>query len=132
MAVGALLATSPLPVSVGVTSAGYQIGDVVLPPTSPGVYEGGPVVILAVSAGNPTLSAADGAFGTTPFTAFCETTPRLEDCTFQVGHRRVTSVDTLEGLPGHLSWARAYSTGLTVQIPLMSAPVPVPLPIGLS
>ena len=54
-----------------------------------------------------------------------------ESCTFWVGAKTLTSVDTLDVTQGS-TWHRTYSDGkqVTMSVPPDGAVIPVPFPVG--
>jgi len=124
---GALLGTTPPPVTVGMDTAAYRVGDVTLPARGGGVYSGpeGAVVVQGdVAAGSTRLSGAS-ALGSCRLAAG----GRSERCTFLLGGRHLVAEDRLAGD----GWDRRYDDGTTARIALVRGrPVPVPFALGRS
>jgi len=124
---GALLGTTPSPVTVGMDAAAYRVGDVTLPARGGGVYSGpeGAVVVQGdVAAGSTRLRGAS-ALGSCRLAA----DGRSERCTFLLGGRHLAAEDRLAGE----GWDRRYDDGATARIALARGrPVPVPFALGRS
>jgi len=125
---GAVIASQPPDLTVGLDPGAYRVGDVRLPARGQGVYAGPEGAVVIVRHPDATLAAASTDLHGTHMVGRCRlpSEGRTERCTFRLGSRTLRAVDELD----HGGWDRRYQDGRRVRIVLAGA-VPAPVPIAL-
>jgi hypothetical protein len=129
-AAGAIVSSTPAPVTVRASADRYEIGGARLTASAPGVYEGpaGAAVVI-VHAGGVTRAGASAGLDGEHMTGSCTLVDgaRTERCRFTLAGRPLAAVDTWTGT----GWRRRYDDGRSVEIPVVGGqPVPVPIAVG--
>jgi hypothetical protein len=140
-AAGLVLLASPPPPAVYLFGGHLQVGDTVLHPmgsiggAQTTLYGGGASYVLDERSGGSAIGAASWVASGRLSVGVCHlrtaTARLIDECTFDVGTGRRSSVDVLD-LSSGAQWLRTYDDGVrvTIAVPPDGAAVPVPFPIG--
>jgi len=136
---GVWLSISPRTFDAGGDAVGVHIDDMTLTPVAHPesgirVFTGAATLVIVVPSPHTERAGAVTTWNGIPTTGRCVLTDGAavtgETCEYDMGITRLTSVDSFTAATR--TWHRRYSDGveITVEVPVGSAVIPIPFPLG--